>query len=66
MLVLSPFFYDAAYRAIKRDSIIPITKRGVFFVAEQAECRKDKKKDADKPPKSSNWKCTDECKMLSD
>ena len=62
-----PYFYDAAYSVVKR-KCIPITRHGVCFVAEQAECPKDKKKDNNKPRATSvcfHWKCTEECKTLS-
>ena len=61
-----PYFYDAAYSAVKR-KCIPITRHGVCFVAEQAECPKYKKKDKDKPRATSDglhWKRTEECKTL--
>ena len=62
-----PYFYDAAYSVVKR-KCIPITRHGVCFVAEQAECPKDIKKDKHKPRATSDcyhWICTEECKTLS-
>ena len=67
-----PYFYDAAYQPVKRDSPLCINENGCCIVAEKITSEADKgaentaiqsKKDSEKWKK---WGCTKECKPASE
>ena len=51
-----PYFYEAAYRPVQRDSPIPVNRQGQCIVAEKISFF----------PKSGKWKCTKGCRPISD
>ena len=52
-----PYFYEAAYQPVKRDAPIPVNKQGQCIVTEKIK---------EKCAKWNEWKCSSECKPLSE
>ena len=50
-----PFFYDTAYKLVKRSIAIPVDEHGRCCIAKEVG---DRYKDTMRPKK---WKCTEEC-----
>ena len=73
-----PFFYEAAYQHIVRDTPIPINGRGECVVAEEIPCEPSENvpsvdSDSAQTPQSDSvpklcrkWQCHKECRPLSD
>ena len=55
MTSTEPFFYDSAYKLVKKEYALPIDTNGRIIRA---------KNGAKKPP--MKWECSSECKILSD
>ena len=60
-----PFFYDSAYKLVKREYALPIDTHGRCVIAKKV-CTSDEipKKTAKEPP--MKWECSSECKILTD
>ena len=54
-----PYFYEAAYQPVQRDSPIPVNRRGQCIVAEKISF-------FPKSGKWKTWKCTKGCRPISD
>ena len=59
-----PFFYDASYCLVSKQHVIPVNENGKCVIAEPYVTKEDKQQQKD--DKSNNkWKCTKECKNVS-
>ena len=53
-----PYFYDAAYKPVKRDTAIPINKQGQCIVAVEITPETELQ--------SCTWECSNECNPISE
>ena len=60
-----PFFYDSAYKLVKKEYALPIDTNGRCITAKNV-CISDEipRYSTKKPP--MKWECSSECKILSD
>ena len=60
-----PFFYDSAYKLVKKENALPIDTNGRCITAKNV-CTSDEipRYSAKEPP--MKWECSSECKILSD
>ena len=60
-----PFFYDSAYKLVKKEYALPIDTNGRCITAKNV-CTSDEipRHSAKEPP--MKWECSSECKILSD
>ena len=65
MASTEPFFYDSAYKLVKREYALPIDTHGRCVIATKV-CTSDEipKKSAKEPP--MKWECSSECKIPTD
>ena len=65
MASAEPFFYDSAYKLVKKECALPIDTNGRCITAKNV-CTSDEipRYSAKKPP--IKWECSSECKILSD
>ena len=56
-----PYFYDSAYKPVKRDYALPIDKCGKCVLASEITDDDSTTKRSSKP-KPMKWACTNECK----
>ena len=61
-----PFFYDSAYKLVKREYALPIDTNGRCVIAKKVVCTSCEipRYSTEEPP--MKWKCSSECKILSD
>ena len=64
MASTEPFFYDSAYKLVKRGYALPIDTNGRCVIANKV-CTSDEthRNSAKEPP--MKWECSSECKILS-
>ena len=65
MASTEPFFYDSAYKLVKKEYALPIDTNGRCITAKNV-CTSDEipRYSAKEPP--MKWECSSECKILSD
>ena len=65
MVSTEAFFYDSAYKLVKKEYALPIDTNGRCITAKNV-CTSDEitRYSAKKPP--MKWECSSECKILSD
>ena len=56
-----PYFYDSAYKPVKRDYALPIDEHGRYVLASELP-DEDKTTKRSSKPKPMRWACTIECK----
>ena len=58
------FFYDSAYKLVKKEYALPIDTNGRCITAKNGRSDEIPRYSAKKPP--MKWECSSECKILSD
>ena len=66
MASTEPFFYDSAYKLVKREYASPIDTNGRCVIAKKVVCTSGEipRYSTKEPP--MKWECSSECKILSD
>ena len=66
MASTEPFFYDSAYKLVKREYALPIDTNGRCVIAKKVVCTSGEipRYSTKEPP--MKWECSSECKILSD
>ena len=66
MASTEPFFYDSAYKLVKREYALPIDNNGRCVIAKKVVCTSDEipRYSAKEPP--MKWECSSECKIITD
>ena len=66
MASTEPFFYDSAYKLVKREYALPIDTNGRCVIAKKVVCTSDEipRYSAKEPP--MKWECPSECKIITD
>ena len=59
-----PFFYDSAYKLVKKEYALPIDTNGRCITAKNGTSNEITRYSAKKPP--MKWEYSSECKILSD
>ena len=60
-----PFFYDASYCKVSNKRVIPLNENGKCVIAEPYVIKDEERKDEQQKDDDKKWKCTDECKNVS-